>query len=151
MIKRITLLFLPLLIIALAAFVPAGCGGKKDASGVAEDYVTLHLAGDFEGAWELLADDSYEKQEWDLDGYVSQSESTYGGPYEVQDLIFKPQGKEGDLVPFIIQGTLVPNSGGEPLVLSGEVSMREVGGEWKVSVIEWAAVPESQVPYDTMN
>ncbi len=143
-----------ILMVLAAATLPltaVACESKRDASGVAEDYITLYVNGDFESAYDLLAEESYEKQNWDLNRYISESESTYGGPYQVEDLVFKPQGKEGEAVPFIIQGTLVPSGGGEPLVLSGEIQLVEVDGEWRVSYIEWAAVPESQVPFDMVN
>lgn len=150
-IRRILSLFILALPAAALLLSAAGCEGKRDAAGVAEDYVTLYAAGDFAEAFELLAEDSFEKQNRTLDEYVREAESSYGGPYEVTELIFKPQGKESELVPFILQGGLQPVDGGEAMILSGEISMVEVDGEWQVSVIEWVAVPESQVPFDMLN
>ena len=64
------------------------------------------------------------------------------------DLVFKPEGREGDEVNFIIQGTLSPLGGGESMAMAGEITMIEYEETWKVSYIDWAAVPESSIPYD---
>ena len=126
-----------------------GCDSKQDASGAAEDFIGLYVGGDFAAAYAMLDESSYELQNnWTADYYASKSESSYGGPYELVDLVFKPEGREGDEVNFIIQGTLSPLGGGESMAMAGEITMIEYEETWKVSYIDWAAVPESSIPYD---
>ncbi len=144
--------FLTVLMATALSFIlmmSAGCESKQDASGAAEDFIGRYISGDFAAAYAMLDESSYELQNnWTADYFARKSESSYGGPYELVDLVFKPEGRKGDEVNFVIQGTLSPLDGGENMTMAGEITMIGYDGAWKVAYIDWAAVPESSVPYD---
>jgi len=137
------------ILVFILVIAASGCGTKKDAAGTAEDYIRLFASGDFTAAFAMMDESSYELQNnWTADYFAGEAEASYGGPYEVVDLVFKPQGRQGDEVGFAIQGTLKPMDGGEDMVMGGEITMKGSGEDWKVSYIDWVAVPQSSVPYD---
>jgi hypothetical protein len=141
-------LLLAAAIMLLLGAMSAGCSSKKDAAATAEDFIGLYTAGDFESAFNYLSPTSYEKQQgWDADYFREKSESAYGGPYELVDLNFKPEGREGDEVSFNIMGTVKPLDGGDYMTLGGEIKLVGEDGAWLVSYIDWVAVPESIAPF----
>jgi hypothetical protein len=141
------MLLLPAAVLSLTIFFADGCGGKKDAVATAEEFIGYYAGGEFESCYDMLASSSDEKQSgWTADYYARSATSTYGGPYEVSNLNFKPSGHKGNEVSYAVTGSLTPVHGGQDMVMGCEISVIGEDDAWLVSYMDWAAVPESSVP-----